>query len=93
MDWKIKINVQKTQMITFKTNQPQPMQLRLFGQQIQDSHTVTILGVIMERSLSLKKHCYNLRAKAIQRLKLLKMIGGRNWGASVNTKRNIQTTD
>ena len=82
--WRIKLNVAKTQLVSFSYAK-QAMQLKLFGQPITEGKELTLLGVTLDKKLSFTSHCKSKAAKALQRVRLLKMVSGRNWGARQST--------
>lgn len=87
--WRIKLNVAKTQLITFTTNRGKPKQkLKLFDQEIDEQKELTVLGVTFDKRCSFAQHCRSKAAKAMQRTNLLRAVSGKTWGA--NTKTLLQ---
>jgi len=82
--WRIKINVTKTQLVTFPQTKNK-MTLKLFGQSINEQKELTLLGVTFSQSLSFTSHCRSKASKAMQRVRLLRMVSGQKWGANSHT--------
>ena len=81
--WRIKLNAGKTQLITFsKRHNQERIRLTLFNQEIEHYDQVTLLGVTLDKKLTLKPHFENIKRKANQRISLLCRLRGTNWGAS-----------
>lgn len=65
--WRLKINVDKTQAITFnhKITQVPGQQLTMYGENIEEKQEVKYLGVTLDRKLLFKTHMENQRKKAL----------------------------
>ena len=61
------------------------MTLKLFGQSINEQKELTLLGVTFSQSLSFTSHCRSKASKAMQRVRLLRMVSGQKWGANSHT--------
>ena len=82
--WRIKLNVAKTQLVSFSYAK-QAMKLKLFGHQITEQKEMKLLGVTFDKRLSFTTHCRSKAAKAMQRVRLLRMVSGQGWGARAST--------
>jgi len=88
--WRIKLNVTKTQLMSFgRVRPPRQRKLKLFGQELTPSNAFTILGVTFSYSNSLSPHVEKRAAIARQRIGLLRMVAGRGWGANQETVLKI----
>ena len=80
--WRIKLNAGKTQLIIFNRRKSPPnIKLTLFNQEIEQFDKVTLLGMILDKRLTLKEHFDAIRKKANSRINLLCRLKGTNWGA------------
>jgi len=79
--WRIKLNVGKTQLVCF-SRKKRKLKLEMFGKTIEEANAMKMLGVTLDRDLHLTEHCRKLATKAMQRVRLLRLICGRSWGAS-----------
>jgi hypothetical protein len=82
--WRIKLNVAKTQLISF-CYAKQAMELKLFGQSIKERKEMSLLGVTFDKNLAFTSHCKSKATKAMQRVRLLRMVSGQGWGARAST--------
>ena len=57
----------------------------MFGKTIEESGAMTVLGVTFDKDLRLAVFCQNKAVKAMQRVRLLRAISGRSWGANKRT--------
>jgi len=82
--WRIKLNVAKTQLVSFSRTK-QKLELKLFDQKITEQNELTMLGVVFDKGISFGNHCRIKAAKAMQRVRLLRLVSGRKWGANAIT--------
>jgi hypothetical protein len=82
--WRIKLNVAKTQLVTFAKRAHCPV-LKLFGQQLIETTELTLLGVKMDQQLHYTNHCKEKAAAGSKQVQLLRTLSGSNWGASAQT--------
>lgn len=82
--WRIKLNVRKTQLVCF-SRKGKKRTLEMFGNTINESDAMTMLGVTFDKNCSLTAHCQSKATKAMQRVRLLRMISGKSWGANKRT--------
>src|SRR5215467_8752627 len=82
--WRIKLNVKKTQLVSFSRKKSK-LTLNMFGKTIEESDAMTVLGMTLDKNLSLTAFSQNKAAKAMQRVRLLRAISGRSWGANKRT--------
>ena len=82
--WRIKLNVTKTQLVTF-SHAKTKMTLKLFGESIHEQNELTLLGVTFDKKLSFTNHCRSKASKAMQRVRLLRLVSGQKWGANSRT--------
>ena len=82
--WRIKLNVAKTQLVSFSRSKLK-LQLKLFGQCITEQNELKLLGVCFDRDLLLTGHCKSKASKAVQRVRLLRLVSGQTWGANART--------
>ena len=61
------------------------MKLELFGEQIPEQNEMSLLGVTFSKTMRLAKHCKSKASKAMQRVRLLRMVSGKRWGAKAHT--------
>ena len=81
--WRIKLNAGKTQLIVFNRRTRVPaIRVTLFNQVVQQFDQVTLLGMTLDKRLTLKAHFEAIRQKANKRITLLCRLRGTNWGAS-----------
>ena len=83
--WRIKLNVAKTQLVSFSNVKPRNMKLELFGEPIPEQNEMSLLGVTFSKTMRLAKHCKSKASKAMQRVRLLRMVSGKRWGAKAHT--------
>ena len=92
--WRIKLNAKKTQFCVFGKaksvagpcgRRGTRVSLRLQGTVIYPAPTMKILGVVYDRGGSLRQHCVERAKLASRRVNLLRMVGGRTWGANTKT--------
>lgn len=84
--WRIQMNAEKTQLVSFKRNTSNLSQpLTFFGKTLKESKTLTILGLKIGKISRFTTHCKEKAAKAMQRANLLKMLRGKMWGANRKT--------
>ena len=84
--WRIKINVAKTQLITFSLSRRVPRKkLHMFNRNITEQKEFKLLGVNFDRTLLFKSHCTDKAVKAMKRVSLLRLLRGSTWGASHKT--------
>ena len=57
----------------------------MFGNTINESDAMTMLGVTFDKNCSLTAHCQSKATKAMQRVRLLRIISGKSWGANKRT--------
>ena len=81
MKWRVKVNCDKTQFMTFNTYKANKT-LTFLGHTIKEQKHIKILGVHFERGFSMGKHCSYVASKAAKRINLLRRLRGNNWGAS-----------
>ena len=62
--WRIKINVAKTQLVSF-SQVKQKLELKLFGECIAEAKELTLLGVTFGKGLSHTNHCRSKATKAM----------------------------
>ena len=73
-DWRLTLNVAKTQAITFGGHRTQPPPLVLLGEQVSWSKNVTYLGVVIDRRLSMTAQIKKARNAARVALNLLRPV-------------------
>jgi len=84
--WRIKLNVAKTQLMTFSGSPSfRTLDLKLFDQRLVMCNEMKVLGVTFNRNMSLVPHCRAVATKAIRRVNLLRMVSGQGWGANART--------
>lgn len=67
-NWRVKVNIEKTQAIIFTNRKPKkPDCLRLFSENIDYKNEVKYLGVILDKRLRYSKHIEYARNKALAR--------------------------
>ena len=78
-DWKLRANPNKTQMIALDTGHhikiPREVQVTFSGTELQFAGSATILGVILDKKLSLTKHIKHVKSKALAATNKLKILG------------------
>lgn len=81
--WRIKLNAKKSQVIIFNRRRKEEpgLYLELFGRRLADEAEATLLGVKLDKRLSLKTHVDSLCERATKRVKLLYRLKGTGWGA------------
>ena len=79
--WRIKLNVGKTQLVCFSCKGSK-LKLEMFGKTIEEADAMTVLGVTLDKGLHLAEHCQKTATIAMQRVNLLRLMRGKNWGAS-----------
>lgn len=79
--WRIKLNVGKTQLVSFSRRQKR-LDLKLFGQNLDIGRELKVLGVTFGQQGSLVPHCRARATIARQRLNLMRLVSGRTWGAN-----------
>src|SRR6476469_9851054 len=82
--WRIKLNVAKTQLVCFSYARKK-MDLKLFGKCITEQNELKMLGVTFGKNLSFTNHCRSKASKALQRVRLLRLVSGQKWGANFRT--------
>ena len=88
--WRVQLTPAKTQYLVFKqTSRTRVKPLILYGQPINASTGIKILGVKFDAACTMMKHCREKAVNANKRINLLRMIAGRGWGASAKTLLNL----
>ena len=87
--WRVKLNVGKTQLVSFKSCINYVEQFYIFSEEINESTTLNVLGVKIHKRGSLLEHCKERAAMANQRIGLLRLIKGRGWGANAKTLQKL----
>jgi exonuclease III len=87
--WRVKLNVEKTQLVTFNRSAKYQEQFHLLNEEIDESPTLKVLGVKISSRGSLLEHCKERAAMANQRIGLLRLINGKNWGANTKTLKQL----
>ena len=100
--WRIKLNVNKTQLTAFGLTKPltsnfrrtnkdkgKGQGLRLFNTEIKESSKFKILGVTFDKGGSTSSYCKERVKIAHRRTCLLRLISGRSWGANSQTKLTL----
>ena len=78
------MNVPKAQLVCFSRKKSK-MTLEMFGNKIEEANGLRLLGVQFDKDLRLTEHCRTKAVKAMQRIRLLRLISGRDWGANKRT--------
>ena len=79
-----KVNVNKTQVIFFGTDEE--ITVNLDGQIVKSQPTAKYLGVTFDKFLKFKDHINDVRKKGERALGLLKATAGRKWGLRTKDK-------
>ncbi|CAG7727507.1 unnamed protein product [Allacma fusca] len=84
----------KTKLINFhrKQNSPPPINITLYGQQIQNVTTHKFLGLHFDQQLTWKIHLQHTKKKSTISLNLLKKISGTKWGADRKSMLRIYSS-
>ena len=82
--WRIKLNVTKTQLVSFKRSRWKGV-LRLSGAPLTEQKEMKLLGVTFGMGGSLRSHCQEKAGAAAKRLNLMRALSGQSWGASSRT--------
>ena len=72
-------------MVSFQKNKSKVSNLVFFGKTIKENKSIKILGLTIGKTSGLLDHCKEKAALANQRVNLLKMVRGKNWGANRRT--------
>jgi hypothetical protein len=86
----LKPNPKKTQVCTFHLrNKEAKRKLRIIWEDVEIENTEypKYLGVTLDRTLSFKLHCENVKQKTHTRNNLIRKFTGTSWGADPNTVR------
>jgi len=86
--WRLKPSAAKTAVSSFHLHNVsacRELSVLLDGQRIKYEHQPTFLGVILDRTLSLKSHLTKTAAKLKNRNNLLTKLAGSSWGADADT--------
>lgn len=83
--WHIKMNGDKSQVITFKRGESVSCNLNFFGKQLTGANNIKVLGMTLGKTSIYTEHCKAKAAEANKRTNLLKLIGGKSWGANKTT--------
>src|ERR1700759_4387686 len=81
------MNVGKTQLVSF-SGPREKMELKMFGQTITEQTEMKLLGVTFTKThvkMSLTTHCRNKAKVASRKVRLLRVVSGRKWGANAKT--------
>ena len=83
--WCLPLNPSKCEASFFSVDPHQALlqpNLLLLGSRLRFNPTPTFLGVTFDRTLSISKHVFSLKAKFFPRLKALRCISASSWGPS-----------
>jgi len=84
--WRIKLNVNKTQLTPFTLGRGHAkLELKLFDQTVATVPRLKVLGVTFDRNASMLEHCQAKAAKAMKRVNLMRLVSGQSWGANRRT--------
>lgn len=85
----LKPNPNKTQICTFHLrNKEAKRTIRLiWGVEIENTEYPKYLGVTLDRTLSFKHHCRNVKQKTHARNNPIRKLTGTSWGADPNSER------
>lgn len=83
--WRVKINVAKTQLMSFSRSRQPCKPLHLFGEAIKEQKELTLLGVTFDQGLTYRSHCAVKAKTASTRINLLRRLRGQRWGTSSRT--------
>jgi exonuclease III len=83
--WRVRLNVNKTQLVSFASRKQAVHKLKLFNTELSEQNELKILGVTVNSAGSLQNHCKEKAANASRRVALLRSLRGQAWGASTKT--------
>ncbi|GFS27990.1 retrovirus-related Pol polyprotein from type-1 retrotransposable element R1 [Elysia marginata] len=90
--WKITLNVDKCEVTHFskwtKEASWRP-NVKLLDRRLKYSDSPTFLGVTFDRQLNFRKHVDKIKEKANKRLKVLRCLSGKSWGADKEDLRIV----
>ena len=89
-----KFSSEKTQYIMFTNKRKIPkIHLKIYNNEIKEVDNLKILGLTFDRKLSWKNHIQILKTECLNRLKIIKVLAAKNWGADqkvlINTYKAI----
>lgn len=88
--WRLKPSTSKTEVSCFHLDNRQSMaelQVECEGQLLSHNHHPKYLGMVLDRTLTYKKHLLNLRAKLNTRNNIINKLAATSWGASAKVLR------
>ena len=92
-EWKLKDNISKTVYTIFTTSHKlakSKLDISFQGKKMEkDDNSIYLIGVTLDRQLSLKEHTQKIKYEATKCLNLLKRIASTTWGADKNTLRQL----
>ena len=91
-EWKLQINTSETVYTVFTlspTAAKENHKIMILGKQLEKEENPTYLGIKLDPRLTLNEHMRNVRAKANNRLKLVKRLASTAWGADKKTLRQL----
>ena len=63
------------------------LNLRIFNEPIKKENNIKYLGIYIDRNLNFNYHIKMTKQKCIRKLNFLKVLSGKKWNTSVQTKR------
>ena len=91
-EWKLKINTTKTVYAIFSLSPSVTKEyhnIMIQGVKLEKEENPTYLGIKLDPKLTLHDHIKNVKAKASNRLKLVKRLASTSWGADKSTLRQL----
>ena len=97
--WRVNMNVKKTQLVRFIGGDvstpvlrgvPQP--LTFFGEILAQGKSLTLLGNIVDQKANMIQHCKARANMAMPRTNLMRLISGQKWGANTQTLLHVYKT-
>ena len=93
--WKMTVSTEKTECALFTTDPHQAKRqpkLTFKDEPVKFNATPTLLGVVLDRTLSFKHHINAIRKRMDKRLNVLAALRGTTWGCRKSHLRSLYTT-
>lgn len=87
--WGFKFSVEKTKYVVFSRRKPEVIELKIYGQKIEQVNTFRFLGVIFDSKLLWSEHIKYVEDKCKKVVNIMRCLLGSEWGADRAALKNI----
>uniref|UniRef100_A0A3P9LEU6 Reverse transcriptase domain-containing protein n=1 Tax=Oryzias latipes TaxID=8090 RepID=A0A3P9LEU6_ORYLA len=91
-DWGFKFSVTKTKCMVFTRKRGTVLNLRLYGEAIEQVHSFRYLGVILDTKLKWRENIDSIVGRCKKVINIMRCLKGTGWGASAQALKQIYIT-